>query len=81
MSEPPRRADGGRRWPRTAIAGLGIVHVACALATFVTMDLGVPLVRDLLDLAIDTYELVGFGIYPVGVLVVTAALVLAWIWT
>lgn len=80
MTAPPRRA-GGTRWPRTVILGLLIAHVACSLATFLTMDADLPAVRVPLDAAIDAYELVGCGVYPIGILVVTVALATAWWWS
>ncbi len=72
MSAERRRARGA--------AGVFIAHVILAVAAFLTMDLDLawkPL-RDTLNALIDMYELVGFGVFPVGIGAVT--LVLAGVW-
>ena len=57
-----------------------IVHLALSAIAFATMDIDVggPAVRRLLDHVIDFYELVGFDVFPVGIVLVALVLGVAW---
>lgn len=62
------------------LAGIFFLHLGLAALSFVTLDAGFgegPL-RSVFDIAVETYEFVGFGHLALGMLVVTVILVLPW---
>jgi hypothetical protein len=59
-----------------------IAHLILSTIAFVTMDadIGGSTVRRGLDHLTDFYELIGFDIFPVGILLLALALGGAWVW-
>lgn len=58
-----------------------IVHLVLSAMAFATMDLDVggATVRRGLDHLVDFYELVGFGVFPVGIGLIAAVPGVAWV--
>lgn len=69
-----------RKLGRILLAQVLLFHVTLAVTAFLSMDadLGGGAIRGFFDGVIDGYEWVGFGMLPVGVLLVTAAIGLLW---
>ena len=59
-----------------------IAHLVLSAIAFATMDadIGGSTIRRGLDHLIDFYELIGFEIFPVGILLLALALGGAWAW-
>ena len=66
---------------RKVVALTFFLHLTLAIASFMTMDLdlGGESPRRFFDAVVDSYERVGFGMLPVGILVVTAVLGVVWL--
>jgi hypothetical protein len=70
-------AGGHRRWVWGILAALLVLHGILFSACLLTMDadLGRGTLRSVLDHCVDGYERVGFGIMPLGAVIVAGALV------
>ena len=71
-----------RRVAARLVGGALIAHLILSTIAFVTMDsdIGGSTVRRGLDRLVDFYELIGFDIFPVGILLLALALGGAWVW-